>query len=95
MQRAVKYFRFFLSEFHQGAVNHTLHFIGFTILGYGLAKENWWLVLFSPVIMESGHIYNYLRGVHSHHAIKILPVQFGIGAAFVALVYVVVKFLGL
>lgn len=66
---------FFLDDFHHGAVNHVLHFIGSTLLGYGLGKPSLLLILLSPVIMESGHVYNYFRGVHKEYAIKIIPLQ--------------------
>lgn len=69
------YIFFFLDDFHHGAVNHLLHFIGFTVLGYGLGKPSLLLIILSPFIMESGHIYNYLSGIHKEHAVKIIPLQ--------------------
>lgn len=66
---------FFLDDFHQGAVNHLIHSIGFTALGYGLGKPSLIIILISPLIMELGHVYNYLRGIHKEHALKILPLQ--------------------
>ncbi|GEM_PF-5461668 len=56
---------FFLDEFHHGAVNHVIHFAGFTLLGYGLGIQNWWIVVFSPFVMEAGHVYNFFTGRHS------------------------------
>jgi len=50
---------FFLDEFHHGAANHVIHFAGFTLLGYGLATQNLFIVMLSPLVMEAGHIYNY------------------------------------
>lgn len=66
---------FFLDDFHRGAVNHTLHFIGFTVLGYGLGKPSLLFIVISPFIMELGHFYNYARGVHKEQAVKIIPLQ--------------------
>ena len=76
---------FFLDEFHGGAVNHILHFAGFTVLGYGLGSRNIWFIVASPFVMECGHIYNYLMGVHADLAIKIVPLQLFAWAVFVAL----------
>ena len=66
---------FFLDEFHRGALNHIIHFIGFTVLGYGLGKRNWWIIISSPFIMEMGHVFNYLTGTHPELALKIIPLQ--------------------
>lgn len=66
---------FFLDDFHHGAVNHLLHAIGFTLLGFGLGKENIILILLSPFIMELGHFYNYFTGKHKEYAVKIIPLQ--------------------
>lgn len=78
---------FFLDEFHQGSVNHIVHFIGFTILGYGLGKPNLILIILSPIIMELGHLYNYARGIHKEHAIKIIPLQWLAWVIFVGTGY--------
>lgn len=85
---------FFLDDFHRGAVNHVIHFIGFTILGYGLGKPNLWLILLSPFIMESGHLYNYFRGIHKEHAIRILPLQLLAWVVFVIIGFSVAKIFG-
>lgn len=85
---------FFLDDFHQGAVNHVIHFIGFTVLGYGLGKPSLLLILISPFIMESGHLYNYIRGVHKEHAIKIIPLQLLAWVIFVGIGFFVAKLLG-
>jgi len=82
---------FFLDDFHHGAMNHVLHFIGFTLLGYGLGKPNLTLIILSPFIMESGHVWNYFRGVHKDHAIKILPLQLGAWIVFVILGFLVAR----
>lgn len=66
---------FFLDDFHHGAINHLIHFVGFTLLGYGLGKPDLLLIIISPLIMELGHVYNYFRGIHREHAIKIIPLQ--------------------
>ena len=66
---------FFLDDFHHGAINHVIHFVGFTLLGYGLGKPDLLLIIISPLIMELGHVYNYFRGIHREHAIKIIPLQ--------------------
>lgn len=75
---------FFLDEFHHGAMNHIIHAIGFTVLGYGLGRRNWWLVILSPFIMEGGHFYNYFIGVDREIAIKIIPLQWLAWIIFVA-----------
>jgi len=78
---------FFLDEFHHGAVNHVIHAAGFTILGYGLGIQNWWIVVLSPFIMEAGHLYNYATGRHRKFAIRIIPLQIVAWLIFVALGY--------
>ena len=85
---------FFLDDFHQGAVNHVVHFIGFTILGYGLGKPSLLLIILSPFIMELGHFYNYFRGVHREHTIKIIPLQWLAWIIFVGIGYLIAKILG-
>ena len=69
------YILFFLDDFHHGVFNHVMHFIGFFLLGYGVGKLNIFFIIASPFIMESGHLYNYFRGIHKEHAIKIIPLQ--------------------
>ena len=83
---------FFLDDFHRGAVNHVIHFIGFTVLGYGLGTQNILLIIFSPVVMELGHLYNYIRGIHREHAIKIIPAQLIAWLIFVGLGFLASKF---
>lgn len=78
---------FFLDEFHHGAVNHVIHFIGFTFLGYGLGVQNWWIVILSPFVMEMGHLYNYFTGRHRHLAIRIIPIQIVAWLIFVGIGY--------
>jgi hypothetical protein len=85
---------FFLDDFHHGAINHLIHAIGFTILGYGLGKSNLLLIILSPFIMESGHLYNYIRGIHREHAIKIIPLQLLAWVIFVVVGFIVAKLLG-
>ena len=87
----MKKIHFFLDEFHHGAINHVLHFIGFTILGYGLGVENWWIVILSPFIMEMGHLYNYFTGRDRYHAIRIIPLQIGAGLIFTGIAYLIVR----
>lgn len=82
---------FFLDDFHHGAVNHMFHFIGFTLLGYGLGTANIWFILMSPFIMECGHFYNYFRGIHKEHALKIIPLQWGAWVTFVFVGYLISK----
>ena len=82
---------FFLDEFHQGAVNHVIHFAGFTLLGYGLGIKSLPIILLSPIIMESGHIYNYVTGKHKHLAYKIIPIQILAWLAFIGLGYLLTK----
>lgn len=85
---------FFLDDFHRGAMNHVIHFIGFTVLGYGLGKPSLLLIILSPFIMELGHFYNHFRGIHKEHAIKIIPLQWLAWVIFVGLGYIVSKVLG-
>lgn len=85
---------FFLDDFHQGAVNHVIHFIGFTVLGYGLGKPSLLLIILSPLIMELGHFYNYFRGIHKEHAVKIIPVQLLAWIIFVGIGFLTSKILG-
>ncbi|MBI2012170.1 hypothetical protein HYS91_05385 [Candidatus Daviesbacteria bacterium] len=82
---------FFLDDFHRGAVNHVVHFIGFTILGYGLGKPSLFLIIVSPFIMELGHLYNYFRGIHKEHALKIIPLQLIAWIIFVLVGYWIAK----
>lgn len=82
---------FFLDDFHQGAANHMLHFLGCTLLGYGLGKPSLTLILISPLIMESGHVYNYLTGRHKEHAIKIIPWQILFWIVLVGVVFAFTK----
>lgn len=84
---------FFLDDFHRGAVNHVSHFFGFFLLGYGMGKWDIIPVIISPFIMELGHFYNYLRGIHSEHAIRIIPLQWFAWLVFVAIGYVVTLYL--
>lgn len=81
------YLLFFLDDFHRGAINHVIHFIGFTVLGYGLGKQSLLLIILSPFIMELGHFYNYFRGVHREHALKIIPLQWLAWVIFVGIGY--------
>ncbi len=95
MNSFIRYLWFFLGDFHNGAINHVIHFVGFTLFGYGLAKQNWTIVLISPFVMEMGHIYNYSRGIHRTHALKIIPLQWAAGLVFAGLIYLLVKIFGL
>lgn len=84
---------FFLDDFHRGSINHLIHFIGFTVLGYGLGKPNLILIIISPFIMELGHFYNYSKGVNKEVAIKIIPLQWAAWIIFVALGWIISKML--
>lgn len=84
---------FFLDDFHHGAVNHVIHFIGFTVLGYGLGKPSLFLIILSPFIMELGHFYNYFRGIHREQAVKIIPLQWLAWLIFVGLGFLLTKVL--
>lgn len=86
---------FFLDDFHHGAINHVTHFIGFTVLGYGLGKPNLLLIILSPFIMELGHFWNYSRGIHKEHAIKIIPLQLLAWVVFVGIGFFLAKTFGL
>ena len=78
---------FFLDEFHRGAMNHVIHFAGFALLGYGIGIQSLLIIISSPFVMEAGHVYNYLRGRHRKHAIKIIPLQIAAWLVFVGLGY--------
>ena len=82
---------FFLDEFHQGAVNHVIHFAGFTLLGYGIGIQSLLIIVISPFVMESGHVYNYIKGRHRHLAFKIIPLQIAAWLVFVGLGYLLSK----
>lgn len=86
-------FIFFLDDFHHGSVNHVTHFIGFTVLGYGLGVQSLLLITVSPIIMELGHFYNYLRGIHREYAIKIIPLQWLAWVVFVGIGYLISLYL--
>ena len=80
---------FFLDDFHHGAVNHMMHAAGFTVLGYGLGARNIYLIAASPFVMELGHFYNYSRGIHREHAVKIIPFQWLAWIIFVFVGYLI------
>lgn len=84
---------FFLDDFHHGAINHIVHFVGCFLLGYGFGKPDLLLILISPFIMECGHLYNYLRGTHKEYAIKIIPLQLVAWLVLVAIGYLFARFL--
>tara|TARA_Y100000310_G_scaffold344815_1_gene459699 strand:+ start:1518 stop:1790 length:273 start_codon:yes stop_codon:yes gene_type:complete len=81
--------QFFLGEFHAGAVNQALHFIGFAILGYGVAMENFWLVVVSGALMFAGNLFNYIRGRYKKEFWQTVPFQLGGWVLFVALAYLI------
>ncbi|MDP2735531.1 MAG: hypothetical protein Q8P12_04970, partial [bacterium] len=54
--------RFFLAEFHGGAVNQVAHFTAFGLLAFGAAQDNLLFVLSSGVLMMLGNLYNYAAG---------------------------------
>ena len=87
------YLLFFLDDFHRGAINHVIHFFGFFLLGYGVGKWNLLIIAVSPFVMELGHFYNYARGVHREHAIKIIPLQWLAWIIFIAIGFLVTKFI--
>ena len=87
----IKKIIFLLDDFHHGAVNHVIHWIGFTLLGYGLGIQNWWIVILSPFIMEAGHLYNYFTGRHRHLAIRVIPMQILGWLIFVGIGYFLTK----
>ena len=75
-------------------MNHVTHFIGFTILGYGIGKGSLLIIVISPFIMELGHLYNYVRGIHREHAVKIIPLQLIAWLIFVGVGIYVARILG-
>ena len=82
---------FFMDKFHHGAVNHVIHFIGFTLLGYGIGTGNLLIAIASPFVMEAGHVYNYIRGRHRKHAVRIIPLQIAAWLVFVGAGYLLAK----
>lgn len=82
---------FFLDDFHRGAVNHVIHFFGFFLLGYGVGRLDWVMIIVSPLVMELGHVYNYLQGIHREHAIKIIPIQWIAWIIFVGIGFLVTR----
>ena len=93
MTKGKHYLVFFLDDFHRGGVNHILHFVGFFLLGYGIGAWQLLPVIISPFIMESGHFYNYIRGIHREHALKIIPLQWAGWIIFLAFGYMITRFL--
>ena len=85
---------FFLEDFHRGAINHVIHFVGFTILGFGLGKQNLFLIILSPFVMELGHFYNYFKGIHREYAVKIIPLQWAAFIVFAGFGYLFAKIFG-
>ena len=80
---------FFLDDFHHGSINHILHAVGFTILGYGLGTKSLFFIIISPFIMELGHFYNYFRGIHREQSIKIIPLQWLAWIIFLGVGYLI------
>ncbi|MDO8655161.1 MAG: hypothetical protein Q7R48_01910 [bacterium] len=83
----MKTLQFFFGEFHSGAMNHATHFVGFTLLGYGLARQNWGVVLLSACVMESGHVYNYASGKYRSDALRMSALGLAVLIFFAAAVY--------
>ena len=83
---------FFLDDFHHGVVNHLTHFVGFTLLGYGLGKPSLVLIILSPIIMESGHLYNFAQGKHKKETIQLIPIQLLTWFIFVGIGYFIAKY---
>jgi hypothetical protein len=50
-------------EFHKGAVNITLHLIGFAGLFYSVYKLDWMLFALFFIILEAGHVFNHFNGI--------------------------------
>ncbi|MBI4123200.1 MAG: hypothetical protein HY458_02480 [Parcubacteria group bacterium] len=93
MLRKVKTLRFFFGEFHSGVINHTTHFVGFALLGYGLAQQSWGIIFLSACIMESGHVYNYAMGKYRDSTPKMFALGTVILLCFTAVAYFVTRFL--
>ena len=83
----MKTLRFFFGEFHSGAINHMTHFAGFTLLGYGLARQSWQIMLLSACIMESGHVHTYATGKHRGSTQKMFFLGAIILLCFIAAAY--------
>lgn len=81
----------YLDESHCGLMSHGIHWIAFIILGYGLGTQNWWIVIFSPFVMESGHLYNYLTGRYRHRVAQAIPFQIMSWFVFVGITYVLMR----
>ena len=61
MSKFIEDSKFFFTDFHKGTVNIILHIISFTVMFYGLAiKDTFLVILGLAVIDELGHVYNYL-----------------------------------
>ena len=84
---------FFLDDLHQGPFNHLCHFLGFLILGLGLAKSNIFLVVISIFIMEAGHLLDFPKGVNRGMALTVIPFQLAFWGIFVAIGFFLLKFL--
>jgi len=90
--------KYFLGEFHSGILNRLLHIIGFSLFLYGILKRDWMLALVvSPLVMESGHLYNHLilkKYKSKNELIRIIPLQVGgwlLSIGFLALILKLLK----
>jgi|SRR3989344_5217420 len=60
MRKFIEDSKFFFTDFHRGTINIILHIISFTVMFYGLAVKNTFLVIIGLVVIdEFGHLYNY------------------------------------
>jgi hypothetical protein len=60
-------------------------------MGYGLGKGSLITFLLAPVLMEIGHVYNYSKGIHKEHALRIIPLQLLGWFTFAILGYLLTK----
>jgi hypothetical protein len=85
-----RHFTFF-EEYHRGTVNILLHDIGFALWGIGVGSHNWIIIIVSPFIFESGHLYNYITGKKTKYDKKMIPIQLITWILFVALAFILTK----
>lgn len=90
VQSALIFFR----RFHRGRVNTALHLIGFAGVFASLWMLDWRGFAAALLILESGHIYNHLRGIEIYDLrLKILMLRLAFFLLFVGLVVLLTRFL--
>lgn len=69
-------------DYHRGSVNLLLHNVGFALWGLGVGLGNAPLIILSPLVFESGHVYNYISGRRTKNDLKKIPGQILIWIVF-------------